>query len=133
MLQLVSTSGARQNRQLGESGHYSSFELPEAQSFIKLRNVQVVEEGFIYYHDGAASSPVPPSSLESILTLQYWDRPEENSQARPACELACWPTADSTSGITPEDMSRQQALHTSFCLLCTETRFPVAVGWLRSD
>ena len=92
-------------RQLGpEGGRVSSFEDPGSHSYIRFRqaallplqsnahssgrtccarrNVQLTESGLIYYHDPTSGAALPPSNLGHILTLQYWDEPEQTLNVR---------------------------------------------------
>ena len=72
-------------RQLGEQGRLSSFEDPGSRGFLRFRNVQLTEEGLVYFHDSSnASAALPPSNLGPLLHQQYWDSPERTANVRPA-------------------------------------------------
>ena len=76
-------------RQLGEAGRASSFVYHEGDTVIQLQNVQLVEDGFIYYHDG--SSPLPPADLSSVLVHQFWEglTAGRQVQAHPPWHSSC--------------------------------------------
>ena len=77
--------------QLGKQGRLSSFEDPGGRSFIRFRNVQLTDEGLLYFHDSSnASATVPPSNLGQLLHSQYWADPERTANVRlqvPCCGL----------------------------------------------